>query len=60
MLEKLGNRIERFELVESLVDFIIDLRYEYLPAEAIESAQVFIVECDLQRCRPDFVRAALG
>jgi hypothetical protein len=43
-----------------LVDFFIDLRYEHLPVEAIESAQVFAVECDLQRFRPEFVWAMLG
>jgi 2-methylcitrate dehydratase PrpD len=44
MLEELDNRIQKFELVESLVDFIVDLRYEDLPVEAIEAAQVFIMD----------------
>ena len=43
-MEELENRIQQFEYVEKLVDFIQSLRYEDLPTEAVEFAQIFIMD----------------
>lgn len=44
MLEELDNRIQKFELVDALTNFIVKLRYEDLSSEAIEAAQIFIMD----------------
>ena len=43
-MEELENRIQRFEIVESLVEYIQNLTYEDLTPEAIESAKIFIMD----------------
>lgn len=44
MTEELENRVQKFELVDALTEFAINLRYEDLTQEAIDLAQIFIMD----------------
>lgn len=44
MTEALAHRIQRFELVDALAEFAANVTYEDLPVEAIEAAQIFIMD----------------
>ena len=44
MAEELENRVQKFELVEALANFAVSLSYQDLPDEAIEAAQIFIMD----------------
>ncbi len=42
--EELSSRIQRFELVDALANFVSDLRYDDLSAQSVSSAQTFIMD----------------
>ena len=44
MTEELENRVQNFDLVESLMDFVFELKYEDIPAEVVEYAKIFIMD----------------
>ena len=44
MTAELENRVQRFDLVESLMDFVFELKYEDIPAEVVEYAKIFIMD----------------
>lgn len=44
MLDELNSRIQNLDLVESLMDFILDVDYDNLPREAIDAASIFLMD----------------
>lgn len=44
MLDELNNRVQHFELVEQLVDFVVDINFDQVPAASIETAKIFLMD----------------
>jgi 2-methylcitrate dehydratase PrpD len=43
-MDELNNRIQHIELVEQLVDFVVDIDFDKLPDQAIQSAKIFLMD----------------
>ncbi len=44
MSEELSKRVQNFESVDALADFVLNVRYDDLPADAIDAAKIFIMD----------------
>ena len=44
MIEELSNRVQQFESVDALADFVLGVRYEDLHPEVVDAAKIFIMD----------------